>query len=514
MNLESKYSYVLFVLISYLFVGTGCEPKAPSNLTDCALIPVPVETVATGGWFEVGQTITIKATDAELKEVAGYLATGQQGFEVIEEGKADIVLHLNVSDSRLGAEGYQLEITEDQLSISAIEPRGVFHGVQTLLQLMPLSEQATVRLPTGTITDYPRYAYRGSMLDVSRHFFGVADVKRYIDFLAAYKMNVLHLHLSDDQGWRIEIQSRPALTRVGASTEVGGGEGGFYSQEQYQEIVAYAAERFITIIPEIDLPGHTQAALASYAELNCNGKAGELYAGTKVGFSTLCTANEETYAFVDDVVKELVALTPGPYIHIGGDESHATEKEDYIYFINRVQKIVSKYGKILIGWDEVAQCEIEKNAIVQQWNSAGNATLAADKGNHLILSPAKLAYMDMKYDSTSRIGYDWAALIEVDQAYNWDPDTINATVPSELIYGIEAPLWTETVENMNDIEYLVFPRLPGYAEIGWSAQLSRNWEEYRKRLAAHAERFEALDISFYRSPTVDWGMMDSVEVIE
>lgn len=510
MNLESKYSYVLGLVLGALLLVTSCETKPPTNLADHALIPHPVEIAGTGDRFQLARAATIQIADASLQGPAEYLIKAQPGMKLTTDQKADIVLSLDANDEQLGEEGYVMTISVDQILLSANHPRGVFFGLQTLLQLIPLSDERPIEIPTGTIRDYPRYTHRGSMLDVSRHFFGVEEVKRYIDFIAAYKFNVLHLHLTDDQGWRIEIKSKPALTAIGASTEVGGGAGGFYTQEQYKDIVQYAADRFITIVPEIDLPGHTQAALASYPELNCDGKAGELYTGTKVGFSTLCTDNEATYEFVDAVVRELAAITPSPFIHIGGDESHATEKEDFIYFINRAQKIVSKYGKTMMGWDEIAQGEIEKESVVQQWNSAGNASKAAENGNRIILSPAKLAYMDMKYDSTSRIGYDWAALIEVDQAYNWDPDTVNATVPSELIYGIEAPLWTETVENMEDIEYLVFPRLPGYAEIGWSPQSIRNWETYRVRLAAQAPRFESEGIDFYRSPVVDWGKQDSI----
>ncbi|MEP2024866.1 MAG: beta-N-acetylhexosaminidase [Reichenbachiella sp.] len=511
MNLESKYSYVLIVLITFL-IGMGCEPKQSTNLAAHTLIPHPAEIVATGERFLLASTFTVQIADESLQNLADYLIGEKSLFKMVDSQDADLLLTLNANDQKLGEEGYELEITKSQISISANQPQGIFYGLQTLMQLMPLSGDESVELPTGTIRDYPRYAYRGSMLDVSRHFFGVDDVKRYIDFIAAYKMNILHLHLTDDQGWRIEIKSKPNLTAMGASTEVGGGPGGFYTQMQYLEMVQYAADRFITIIPEIDIPGHTQAALASYPELNCDGKAGKLYTGTKVGFSTLCTDSEATYQFVDVVIQELAAITPGPYIHIGGDESHATKKEDYIYFINRVQKIVSKYDKILIGWDEVAQGEIDNESMVQQWNSASNATLAAEKGNKIILSPAKLAYMDMKYDSTSRIGYDWAALIEVDQAYNWNPDTINETVSPQLIYGIEAPLWTETVENMKDIEYLVFPRLLGYAEIGWSPQSVRKWGDYRTRLATYGSRFEADDIGYYRSPLVDWGKRDSIFV--
>jgi hexosaminidase len=359
-------------------------------------------------------------------------------------------------------------------------------------------------IATGTITDFPAYSYRSSMLDVSRHFFGVDDVKRYIDFLAYYKMSALHLHLSDDQGWRIEIKSWPNLTAHGSTTQVGGGKGGFYTQDQYTDIVNYAKERYITIVPEIDMPGHTNAALASYAELNCSGKATELYTGTEVGFSTLCTKLDITYKFIDDVIRELAAITPGPYIHIGGDESHSTKREDYIPFINRVQDIVLSHGKKVMGWDDIAIASLKPDVTAQHWASIKNANLAVAQGAKILMAPAIKAYMDMQYDSTSRLGLHWAAYIEVDSAYIWDPATYIPGVTKENILGIEAALWSETITNIKDIEYMVFPRLPGFAEIGWTPSADRNWDEYKIRLGKQGERFKAMDIDFYPSKLVPW----------
>ncbi|MDX2047867.1 MAG: family 20 glycosylhydrolase, partial [Chitinophagaceae bacterium] len=358
----------------------------------------------------------------------------------------------------------------------------------------------------GTIKDAPEYAMRGSMLDVARHFFSVDDVKRYIDLIAFYKMNVMHLHLSDDQGWRIEIKSWPKLTETGGSTQVGGGKGGFYTQEQYKDIVQYAAERYITIIPEIDMPGHTNAALVSYPELNCNekDKNPKLYTGIEVGFSTLCTKNELVYKFVDDVFRELAALTPGPYLHIGGDESHATKKEDYIPFINRVQGIVKKHGKQVIGWDEIALSTLQPNSIAQYWADSANSVNAVKKGAKIMMSPAKKVYLDMQYDSTTKLGLHWAAYIEVDTAYMWEPTALVKGISRENIIGIEAPLWSETVTNIDEIEYMVFPRLPGYAEIAWSQAQGRSWDEYKIRLGKHGLRMTAMGIDFYKSKRVPW----------
>jgi len=373
----------------------------------------------------------------------------------------------------------------------------------------PKIESATIQsdpwqIPDGVIRDFPEYSYRGVMLDVARHFFQVSDVKRYIDLITLYKMNVMHLHLSDDQGWRIEIKKWPNLTKIGGSSQVGGEKGGFYSQAQYTEIVKYAAERFITIIPEIDMPGHINAAMASYPELNCNGKATEIYTGTDVGFSTFCTSKEITYQFIANVLGEISALTPGPYLHIGGDESHVTKLEDYIPFVNRVQEIVGKLGKKVIGWDEIALSTLKPNTTVQYWAKAENAVKGVKQGARVIMSPAANSYLDMKYDSTTTLGLNWAGYVETDQCYNWDPATLVPGVGKADILGIEAPLWSETITNMKELEYMVFPRLLGLADLGWRAPIAGNWNEYKIRLALQGERLKAMRINYYRSKLVPW----------
>ena len=369
---------------------------------------------------------------------------------------------------------------------------------------MTTVQKASWELPAGTIRDYPEYSFRGVMLDVARHFFQVADVKRYIDLIAGYKMNVMHLHLADDQGWRIEIKKWPNLTTIGGSTQVGGAKGGFYTQEEYKDIVKYAAERYIMIIPEIDMPGHTNAALASYPELNCNGVATKLYTGTEVGFSTLCTDKALTYQFITDVMGELASITPGPYLHIGGDESHVTKLEDYIPFVNKVQEIVAKTGKKVIGWDEIALSTLQPNTFVQYWAKAYNAQRGVKQGAKVIMSPGANAYLDMQYDTSTKLGLHWAGYIEVDKGYSWDPATLVPGIGKENILGVIAPLWSETITNMKEIEYMVFPRLPGYAEIGWSSPAGRSWSEYKVRLGIQGERFKAMDINYYPSKLVTW----------
>lgn len=485
-----------------------------------SLIPKPTSVIQTEGVFSLTPTTTIyvQADNEELLNIGRYLAerlrlaTGYGLAVEAAEGERSnghIYLTLSNSDLQLGDEGYELTITPEFVALSAHQPAGLFRGVQTMRQLLPPSiEAATVQdgrweLPTGTIRDYPRFGWRGAMLDVSRHFFGVEDVKQFIDWIAYYKLNRLHLHLTDDQGWRIMIESWPNLAEYGGSTAAGGGAGGYYTQADYVEIVAYAQSRYIMVIPEIDMPGHTNAALASYAELNCDGVAKPLYTGVDVGASALCVEKEITYTFIDDVIREMAAITPGPYIHIGGDEAFKVKAPQYIPFIERVQSIVLSYGKQMIGWEEIAQARLLPTTIAQHWHNE-LARTAAEQGAKVILSPASRSYLDMQYDESTPIGQHWAGYVEVDAAYSWDPATQINGVGEADIAGVEAPLWTETIATIDDVGFMVFPRLPGIAEIGWSAADGRDWNEYCHRLAAHGPRMAAMGINFYPSPLIPW----------
>jgi hexosaminidase len=412
-------------------------------------------------------------------------------------------------DADLGAEGYSLSITPPVVSLNAHGPAGLFYAVQTLRQLFPPEIEAGQAgpgpwtLPVAQIRDLPRFAWRGMMLDVARHYFPVVVVQGLIDQIAAYKINTLHLHLTDDQGWRLRIHSWPDLALKGGSTAAGGDPGGYYTQEEYTEIVRYAASRFVTIVPEIDLPGHTNAALAAYPELNPDGIVRPLYTGIEVGFSSLAIDKDITYRFIEDVLRELSGLTPGAYLHLGGDETGATDPQDYRSFIQRVQEIVSGLGKKTVGWEEIAQAGLAEGAVAQVWRGehAGEVVRQARK---LLLSPAYIAYLDMKYTEECPLGLSWAGKIEVQDAYEWDPVGVFENVQEGDIAGIEAALWSETLRTRQDIEYMAFPRLPGLAEIAWSPAGGRSWEEYRSRLAWHAPRWRHLGINFYRSPQVDW----------
>lgn len=509
---------VLFVAVAAcLLVVTSCT-KPTINIQ--SLIPAPVSVTYESGSFQLTDKTVIYIPEAQSQlqpaaELAAQMWRASTGFELkvlatAEAPSSGVFFSASANDPALGDEGYELSVTSQLVKLNANSATGVFRGLQTLRQLLPAKvEMTTVQqgpweIPVVSVRDYPNYSYRGVMLDVSRHFFSVEDVKRYIDLVALYKINMLHLHLSDDQGWRIEIKSWPKLTEYGGSTEVGGSAGGFYTQDQYKDIVKYAQDRFITVVPEIDMPGHTNSALASYPELNCNGKSPALYTGIEVGFSTLCTSKEITYKFIDDVVRELAEITPGPYLHIGGDESHATKKEDYIPFMERVQDIVLSHNKKIIGWDELSISKLRPETTVQVWADAENGKRAIAQGGKILMSPARKIYMDMSYDSTQRLGLHWAAYIEVDSAYIWDPATLIPGIGRDNIIGIEAALWSETITNIDEIEYMLYPRLPGYAEIGWSPEKGRDWNEYKVRLGQQAPRFKAMNIDYFRSTKVPW----------
>jgi hexosaminidase len=484
------------------------------------LVPLPVSLVREpSSSFVIEAHTAIAVTGATAQQVGLDLAAMLRpatGFALPvvagRGGAGDITLGLAANDPTLGAEGYTLVVSATGVTIEANQAAGLFDGIQTLRQLLPSQIAASAAqagpwvVPGVRISDYPRYAYRGAMLDVARHFFPVATVEKYIDELAMYKINVLHLHLSDDQGWRLAVDGWPALTTVGAKTAVGGGAGGSYTTSDYTAIVKYAQAHFITVVPEIDMPGHVGAALSSYASLNCDGVAPPINTTEEVGHTSLCVGKPAVNQFLTAVVGELAKLTPGPYIHIGGDEAASTSASDYASFMSKAAQVVKADGKTPMGWEDFARAALPTGSIAQYWdfrNGSALARQAVAKGAQLVMSPADHTYLDQKFTPATTLGLQWAGTHEVQDAYNWDPATEVPGLAADVI-GVEGPLWTETMTSLQDLQYMAWPRMAELAEVGWTPQVQRNWSTFAPRLAAQAATWKLLGIKYYASPLVPW----------
>ncbi|KQR53908.1 beta-N-acetylhexosaminidase [Leifsonia sp. Leaf336] len=496
------------------------------------VVPRPAQLANTGDapfTLLPGARIIVAGTGAETvgRLLRDELATDcRRDLVVVHEPPAfgDIAIVIADDEGPVGhpAEGYTLEVAAEGVRIGAATAAGAFWGVQTLRQLVPAAcDGDPLTVDAVRISDHPRFAYRGAMLDVARHFFPPADVKRFIDAIVLLKVNHLHLHLTDDQGWRIEIASWPELTLHGGSTGSDGSPGGFYTADEYRDLVAYAAERCVTIVPEIDMPGHTNAALASYPELNADGVAPALYTGSEVGFSTLQTGDAVTDRFVREVIGEVAALTPGPYLHIGGDECLSTPEEDFLAFIDHAAHVVTEAGKIPVGWHEMGRSSnLPGGTVGQYWSFRTPREGAADEtlsfvraGGAVIMSPADVAYLDIVYEEGDPIGQDWAdGATDLRSSYEWDPARIVPGLGDAHILGVEAPVWTETIATIEQVEDMAFPRLAAVAEIGWSAapadtadiDTARDFDAFTARIAQLAEHWDALGTSYRRVADVPW----------
>ncbi|GAA4377719.1 family 20 glycosylhydrolase [Agromyces bauzanensis] len=487
---------------------------APFRLTEDSRI------VARGG----GAAAVAETFAARARATTGFALPVVGG----EPAASDLAFVIAGGEAPGGAtEGYTLEAGAGGVRLGADTAEGLFRGTQSLRQLLPAEiERADApstpaggwTVPAASVADAPRFAYRGVMLDVARHFFPVEDVLDLVDHIALLKFNVLHLHLTDDQGWRLEIESWPELTGTGASTSVGGDGGGFYTRDDYRRIVAYATERFVTIVPEIDLPGHTNAALSAYPELNCDGVARAPYEGTEVAFSSLCASPERAQAtdrFLADVTREVADLTPGPWLHLGGDESLATSPADYRDLARRIAAAGAATGKTVIGWHELgASPELPPGTVGQYWSFVEPAADAAeltrsivDQGGKIIMSPADVAYLDMQYadDRQGPLGLDWAkGPTTIDEAYLWDPAAIVPGVGEHEILGVEAPVWTETLGTMPEVEFMLFPRVAAIAEVAWSPAERRDFDGFLDRVAALGRHLDALGVEYHPVRGVPW----------
>ena len=461
------------------------------QLGDVIPLPVSVRPDSAAN-FRIPRDLSVRAAPeaADIAEQLAELLRHATGRPVSRASGQDVgsfrILLDPYDENGKPAEAYGIDIGPESVTLRAGSNQGLFAALQTLRQLLPEEPADEIVLPGGRIEDEPRFAYRGTMLDLARHFFGPADIRSFIDSIAQLKINHLHLHLTDDQGWRVEIPGWPRLTEVGGGpgTGVDGAGPGFLTIQEYADLVAYAAARYITIVPEIDMPGHVNVAQVAYPELTADGQPVPPRTDAQVGYSSLVAGKEETYAFVEDVIRAVCDLTPGPYLHIGGDEAFSTPPEDYGTFLRRVLPLAGKYGKQAIGWHEIAAVDLPPTAIPQYWRmepADDGVARAAATGHQVIMSPADRSYLDMKYDQGSPLGLDWAGLV-----------------------GVEAPLWSETLRSLADVQFMAFPRLAAIAEFGWTPRADREWRSFRARLAALGPRWSAQGINYYRSPEIDW----------
>jgi hexosaminidase len=511
------------------------------------IIPAPRKMELGGGAFEITPRTRIE-TDAASRDSGEALAAQLRkstGYRIKTEGKIRgdsaiqdaIVLTTNNANTNLDAEGYDLSVTPRGVVIRAPAQAGLFYGVQTLLQLLPpgiLKSNVVAgvawEIPSVKIEDQPRFKWRGLMLDVSRHFFTKDEVERLLDEMAFYKLNTFHWHLVDDQGWRIEIKKYPGLTQAGAwrsgtgfgmdpkaSTAYGrdGRYGGFYSQDDIREVVKYAAARHINIVPEIEMPGHSSAALAAYPQFSCTGGPFEPPLEGGVFNGIYCAGNDATFAFLQDVLSEVFQLFPGKYIHIGGDEVPTTnwvdcskcqarmkqeglDKENELegYFIRRMEKFINAQGRNLIGWSEIREGGLAPNAAIMDW--VGGAAEAASQGHDVVMSPLADCYFD-HYQSMDHSTEPHAigGYLPLEQVYNFEPLPRNLAPQFQAhILGAQGNVWTEYMPNFAHVQYMIFPRACALAEVLWSPKEARNWDDFEKRLQGHGARFDALGIHY------------------
>ncbi len=538
---------IAFAFSFFVVSNSFCQQQS------IALIPEPVSMVKKTGYFVMPQQLAV-AVPANAKFTAAYLVkkinTATTVKATVAENNATAPVQLIISpqpDNAIGKEGYKLSITPAKISITANEPAGLFYGVQTLLQLLPAEIESKVpvkntkwQLPCVEITDYPRFGWRGLMLDVSRHFFTKDEVKQYIDEMARYKFNLLHWHLVDDEGWRIEIKSLPKLTAVGAWRVNRTGTfgnfqpikddeprdyGGYYTQEDVKEVVQYAKERFVNILPEIEMPGHSLAAIASYPELSCTAgadtykvRSGEMimdWSGPHFKAlidNTLCPANEKVYPFIDKVMTEVAQLFPFEYIHTGGDEcaKNFWENNDAVktlmqtenlktlaevqaYFEKRVEKIVNSKGKKMIGWDEILEGGISPTAAVMSWRGTKGGIEASNKGNEVVMSPTTFVYLDYMQSDEIMEPRVYASL-RLNKTYSYEP--ISEGINAKLVKGLQGNLWAEQIYNYRQVQYMTWPRAFAISEIAWSPAAKKNWRSFVTKVESHFNRFNEAEIKY------------------
>lgn len=506
---------------------------------ESTVIPQPLKREVREGIFTLSPKTTIIVTE-ESRRLGSFLAQyieKETGFRLSirsssqkEKQGGVIVLLIDATKRSLGCEGYCLEILNERVRISAPSSTGLFYGCQTLLQLLPATQERgktpndSLIIPQVVIEDRPRYLWRGVHLDVGRHFYQREFIKKFLDLLAYHKMNIFHWHLTEDQGWRIEIKRYPRLMDISAWRAKRNGEpyGGFYTHEDIREIVRYARERSITIVPEIEMPGHSQAALAAYPELSCTG--GPFHTWTEWGISreVFCPGNDATFEFLENVLSEVIELFPGEYVHIGGDEVPKVRwrkcpkcqeriqreglKDEYelqSYFVKRISKFLASRKRRLIGWDEITEGGLAQGAIVMSWRGIDDGIKAAQQGHDVIMSPYSHCYFDCKYPTLSDGPGHSREKLSLKKVYSFDPLSQKLTAEeAKHILGAQGNIWTEYISTNEEVELMSFPRVCALAEVLWSSKEARDWAEFKDRLKTHGKRLERKGVNFYRDPTV------------
>jgi hexosaminidase len=529
------------LLIIALSVGCNSSKELSEDSEEIAIIPQPVKMILSSGEFEVKKNTVIYYNSEDLLNVAKYLGAQLGDLEVMSGSGRGINLMIGDEGSKtFGIEGYSLSVTSSRIRISADKPNGVFYGVQTLLKMFPVTKVNSsprdigeMEIQCAEIEDLPRFRWRGLLLDVSRHFFTKDEVKQLIDQMAAYKFNILQLHLTDDQGWRIEIKSLPELTNTGAwrvpryglwwdreSPKEGekATYGGFYTHEEIKDLVKYAADRYVNILPEIEAPGHSLAAIASYPYLSSTGLQYNVDPGSKfytIEDNSLCPGKESVFEYMDKVFTEVAELFPFEYIHIGGDECYKgfwqkcpdckkrvkdnglkDMNELQSYFVKRLEKILEAKGKKLIGWDEILEGGLAPNAAVMSWRGMEGG-IAAAKAKHLVvMSPTTHAYIDY-YQGDPAIEPPTFAMLRLNKVYAFEP--VPEGVDSSYILGGQGNLWTESIPTFRHAEYMFWPRSFALSEVFWSPKNTRDWPGFVRRTEVNLQRLSQKDINFSTS---------------
>ncbi len=481
------------------------QPGAPFALTAAVRVVLDGPLVARGVAARVASGL---GRLAGLEVPVGTADDGAPGRVLLRlpPDAAGLGLH-RVGADRLEVESYRLDVGPDLIEVTAGGPEGLLHALASLEQLVQVRADGVAVVPCVVVEDSPRFAWRGLSVDVARHFFGPTVLRVLVDAMAQLKLTVLHLHLSDDQGWRLEIPSRPLLTERSGSTAVDGDPGGWYSVADFAELTAYALERGIVLVPEVDLPGHVNAALHAYGELTPSGLPEPEFTGIDVGFSRLDASLASTEPFLRDVLGDVAAMTTGPYLHIGGDEVLTMGAEEHRTLVGLAAAQVLAGGKVVVGWQEVAGAELGAGAVVQLWDERedrARVVAAVERGAGLLLSPATRVYLDMKYEPSTPLGLDWAGTVQLRDAYSWDPLAVVPEVPVDRVVGIEATIWTETLRTADDLFSMLLPRLAAVAEVAWSQPGRIDWDGFAARVPALGRRWSAEGLAWHRAADVEW----------